>query len=220
MKTNKDVIKLFWKKRAKRTDFEKVETITNFEKKESMDKQDSIDRTTILQNCDLSRDHCVLDIGCGVGRLSVFFSELCMSVVAFDYIDDLIDIAKKNNARDNISYSVCACENFLTDECYDVIVSSGVFAYLNSQEMEQTVSNLKKMSKPGGTLILREPISLGDTFVIEKYSEKLEDIYSAMYRNISEYNDVMFKYGFDLRKRVKLYQKNDENYIGMLFYTC
>ncbi len=184
-----------------------------------MDRQTSIDKATILQNCTLGSDCSVLDIGCGVGRLSGFFSESCKEVVAFDYIKDLINIARRENARDNITYAVSACEDFLVHKTFDIIVSSGVFAYLNSEEVDKTVSNIKKMSNPTSTVILREPISLGNTFMIEKYSEKLEDIYSAVYRNIDEYNDTMLRYGYRLVKNVKLYQKNDENYIGMIFYS-
>lgn len=53
----------------------------------------------------------VLEVGCGHGELALTLAPLCRSIVAFDRVEDYIEIARKNAEERNISN--------VTFQCYD-----------------------------------------------------------------------------------------------------
>ena len=84
----------------------------------------------------LSRDHKVLDLGCKYGRISSLIAEKTKVTVGVDYDKVAIDIAKKENSKNNLSFYHEDAYNYLTnsDESFDVIVLSHILEHLDGPE--------------------------------------------------------------------------------------
>ena len=118
-----------------------------------------------LENSLLQKDHAaelmsmlsvpyggmVLDLGCGTGHLATVLSNLVGpdgQVVAVDPDAERIKIAKRENSRPNIQYSVANDQTF-PGEGYDLIVSTHVIHWIKNK---QTLFNhLHSKLAPGGS---------------------------------------------------------------------
>ncbi len=93
----------------------------------------------------------VLDLGCGTGHLATILSDLVGSegqVVAVDPDAERIKVAKRENSRPNIQYSVANDETF-PGEGYDLVVSTHVIHWIKNK---QTLFNrLYSKLAPGGS---------------------------------------------------------------------
>ncbi len=78
----------------------------------------------------------VLDLGCGTGHLATVLSDLVGpdgQVVAVDPDAERIKIAKRENSRPNIQYSVANDQTF-PGEGYDLIVSTHVIHWIKNKQ--------------------------------------------------------------------------------------
>lgn len=150
----------------------------------------------------------VLDLGCGTGRMAHFFSRISESVSAVDFSGPLISLAEKYySSSENIDFQVCNITEYLKDERYDVIFLGGVLSYLEDDDMQKVLANLKCMLSPGGCIILRDSFYLRKRKILfKKYKKDLADEYSIVYRSRAEFENMMQENGF---------RKEDENLFGI-----
>jgi SAM-dependent methyltransferase len=83
----------------------------------------------------LDGTHRVLDLGCGTGLLSSFIAPTVRSVVALDYSEDALEVARTQRPRANVEYQRADLTSldtsaFDVDKAYAV----GVLHYLDSYE--------------------------------------------------------------------------------------
>lgn len=104
-----------------------------------------------------------LDIGCGSGWLSSLLSERGGSVVGVDASYEMIRIASQitSDSHSGSSGSVCAllgkAENLpLRANAFDGVLCSSVIEYLS--EAESCLSEINRILKPSGSLIVSVPI--------------------------------------------------------------
>ncbi len=93
----------------------------------------------------------VLDLGCGTGHLATVLSDLVGAegqVVAVDPDAERIKIAKRENSRPNIQYSVANDETF-PGEGYDLIVSTHVIHWIKNKQA--LFNRLHSKLAPGGS---------------------------------------------------------------------
>jgi 2-polyprenyl-3-methyl-5-hydroxy-6-metoxy-1,4-benzoquinol methylase len=98
----------------------------------------------------------VLDVGCGTGLLSNLFANKYKNckITSIDFSDS-IDYAQKFADDNNINNITFIKEDFIlynSDEQYDVVICHGVLHHI--PEHYDALVKLKKLVKPGGTLIL------------------------------------------------------------------
>ncbi len=93
----------------------------------------------------------VLDLGCGTGHLATVLSNLVGpdgQVVAVDPDAERIKIAKRENSRPNIQYSVANDKTF-PGEAYDLIVSTHVIHWIKNKQA--LFNHLQSKLAPGGS---------------------------------------------------------------------
>jgi 2-polyprenyl-3-methyl-5-hydroxy-6-metoxy-1,4-benzoquinol methylase len=98
----------------------------------------------------------VLDAGCGSGYGSHILSEVAESVTGIDIAAEAIECASKNYSRSNLSYlNVDATNTGLPDQSFDMIVSFEVVEHI--PDPGAYLSELKRLLKPGGSLVISTP---------------------------------------------------------------
>lgn len=104
----------------------------------------------------------VLDAGCGLGGRTVYYSEKgAESIVGIDIDENHIKFSKEFAAYKkvkNISFMVA---NFidipLESNKFDVIILNDVLEHIRTEYLEPALLELKRVLKPGGTLLLEFP---------------------------------------------------------------
>ena len=105
----------------------------------------------------------ILDVGCGTGRLSRHLASRGADVVAFDFAENAIDIARQESVGMGIEYSLGSVFEIDAVDIYDDITILGCLtaACKTPIEFEQVLRSLHTALKPGGRLVMIEPFHAG-----------------------------------------------------------
>lgn len=158
------------------------------------------------------KSDCVLDIGCGIGRLTDFFIPKVRFYQGIDFVKAYIEANNRRYADfPQIAFNEMSAtdirENELERQEYDIAVATGLMMYLNDSDCENLLKQLVRLVKPQGRIYIRESVSIiGMRLTLKDFfSDELSVNYNAVYRTIDEYMDYfkeyLFPYGFRLRKR-------------------
>ena len=98
------------------------------------------------------RPYHVLDIGCGEGKDAVFLARCGYRVSAFDLAESGLEKARRlaHSCGVQVDFFRADLRDWQPEEEYDVILSSGVFHYLDLQERKRTIARLKEHTAPHG----------------------------------------------------------------------
>lgn len=98
----------------------------------------------------------VLDIGCGEGKDAVFLAKNGYIVTAFDAAQSGIDKARALADKSGVHIDLFKADirDWLPDEQYDIIYSSGVFTYLPRERRRLFIDSLKEHTSAGGLCAL------------------------------------------------------------------
>ncbi len=88
----------------------------------------------------------------------------------------------------------------LEDYAPDCVFISGLFVYLTDEQAARLMANVRRLVKPGGTLVLRDGTSILPVRhqIVDRFSEILKAYYSAVYRTAPEYHALFADAGFTL----------------------
>ena len=192
----------FWNKYSQRKDLSE-HSLMNLNPDPDHAYQKFVFETERLsQLVDFEKNWSVLDLGGGVGYWSTFFLETCASVTLVEREAAFIEIAK-NELDPAISIVQDDCVNYSTHEnSYDVVFMSGVSIYLDDFTLRRCMANMKKYLKSSGIFIHRDAFGVDEQFnLVEKYSENLQEVYTAKYRTRPEY-DSIFIDEFGMKKLI------------------
>ena len=151
----------------------------------------------------LKENWSVLDLGGGVGYWSTFFLETCASVTLVEREAAFIEITK-NELDPAIEYSSKMTVLIIRPMkipmtlylCLGYRFTSMIFT------LRRCMANMKKYLKSSGIFIHRDAFGVDEQFnLVEKYSENLQEVYTAKYRTRPEY-DGIFIDEFGMKKLI------------------
>ncbi len=118
----------------------------------------------------------VLEIGCGEGGTSVFLARNGYEVTAFDLAETGVHKTLQNAEKCHTSLKafVADINEFLPDENYDVIFSSGTLQYLLPDKRKKFIEACQKNTNPQG-------LNIFHTFVSKPFIERAPDAESNEY---------------------------------------
>ncbi len=112
----------------------------------------------VLEAYGLSKEHNVLDIGCGCGKQALHLVDIC-SYQGLDILEESINFCKENISPNfkllefhNDFYSQSEFKNPLPykDEEFDFIILLSVFTHMMPDDVEMYLEEIKRILKPGG----------------------------------------------------------------------
>lgn len=149
-----------------------------------------IEIPTMLSMLPDVKDKTILDIGCGEGEMARLFAERgAKKVLGLDISQNMINLAKKQNKYDNVSFELLAMENIDTlTEKYDIVFSSLAVHYV--EDFEKLMKDISNLLNKDGTLLFSQehPNVLAPNF--HKEMKKYLLIDDKRYYLISDYNNL------------------------------
>ena len=141
------------------------------------------DHVALVEGC------AFLDLGCGTGRFSRWFASQGASVVGVDFSRDSLSIARKFVLEgNNPTYRHGSVFELDDRENYDLVFTWGVLtiACQDRSELLDALTRIRRSLKPGGRLLLTEPIHRG-------FLHRVLDL------GLPQFLDVMRKAGFEVK---------------------
>jgi GT2 family glycosyltransferase/2-polyprenyl-3-methyl-5-hydroxy-6-metoxy-1,4-benzoquinol methylase/glycosyltransferase involved in cell wall biosynthesis len=134
----------------------------------------------------------VLDVACGEGYGSDMLARTAASVIGVDIDEKTITHAQKKYRRDNLCFKQGSCTKLpLSDNSIDIVVSFETIEHI--AEHEKMLSEIKRILKPGGLLIISTPDKYEYTeaphyhnqfHVKELYSDEFHKILEKYFKNL------------------------------------
>lgn len=187
-------VKAFWEKRAEKFGKVSFESIVTLEEDtEALVEKIKVETESVFALLGDISGRSILDLGAGVGQWSFRFIERgALSVTAVEYASNLVRIGREEVARrglKGIEFIEAPAEKFVADRKFDIVYISGLFVYLNDDQVSELMLHLLDMLKPrSGILLLRDGTGIEKRHVInQKMSVHLGTKYSAVYRSREEY---------------------------------
>ncbi len=150
-----------------------------------------------------SKNESVIDIGCGTGEFSRFFSN--EQYIGIDVDEKNIQYAKKHYLK---SFIVADAKQLpFGDHVFDKVLIVGVLHHLGGEECEQVVREIKRVLKNGGKALIMEDTK-SDSWIIQS----MQSIDQGSYIRTFDAWRQLFQGHFDIEKEYTF--KN-----GICFYS-
>jgi 2-polyprenyl-3-methyl-5-hydroxy-6-metoxy-1,4-benzoquinol methylase len=129
----------------------------------------------------------LLDIGCGTGKLARHLAGRGASVVGVDFSPKAIEIATRESPAGNPCYQVGSVFELQEHDEFDVVLSIGclVVACADREGLMEVLGRIRAALKPGGRLVLVEPIHRGP-------------LHFVLNMSLREFRDAVRDAGFEI----------------------
>lgn len=117
--------------------------------------------THMLKQLDNIQGKTILDLGCGKGIISVTLAMRGANVSGIDIGPDLISLANELANINNVEcdFHVGSIDKLpFPDNSFDHVVGSAIMHHLPRYAVQDSIAEAYRVLKPGGTLMLSEPI--------------------------------------------------------------
>jgi SAM-dependent methyltransferase len=140
--------------------------IFNTDSQESFEEGGRWDLDRLRQWFD--KDSTVLDLGCGIGRVARYVAPECAVLWAVDASQKMLDMAAARlGDLPNIKYAHCHDVTFpdVPSESVDLAYSLLVLQHLEREDAFLLLEELRRVIRPGGTVVLTYPNLLSETYL-------------------------------------------------------
>lgn len=153
------------------------------------------ERALLLDLLDTTKPLCILDIGCGMGRIYDNLKDYVDFYDGVDFAENYIEAANQMFGNDNVAFyqmSATDIDKNKLRRSYDAIIVTGLCVYLNDDEIPFLMNDINDLLEEGGTLYFRESISVieGRLTLKDYPSKELKADYNAIYRTATEYEQL------------------------------
>lgn len=193
----------FWNERGKQTKKHLYNYVMFLDDKpEVAIERDKLEKQRMNELLSVNSKTKVLDVGCGVGRWGEYFCKKEAYYVGIDGSSRMIERAEDNlkqyNNKKLIISNLQDMEDILNENeglmNFDVVFVSGVFMYLNDEDCFNVMQIMANKTSKDATICVIESMSNTERLTLDKfYSGDLKQDYSAIYRTVSEYKELMNK---------------------------
>lgn len=110
----------------------------------------------VLATLNLPPKSCVLDLGCGAGRDTVFLSSLGMETIGIDICYKAIQVAQKRDIKAKVHWLVGDVLQIpFRDDSFDFISDRACFHHIHYEDRALYVKEIVRILKTNGYLLLR-----------------------------------------------------------------
>ncbi len=104
----------------------------------------------------------MLDVGCGIGRLTGPLSERAAYVVGVDISHNMLQKARQSVTRANVSFVRASASSLpFTEQHFDVIIAIFVLQHiLNDTVFELTLNEMLRVLGPGGYILIIDGVGV------------------------------------------------------------
>jgi len=197
---DRESVATFFKERAeKAAQLGHVQAVIYQDKNPDLARQrDAMEKAKLLPLLRLDGTQAVLDVGCGTGRWADVLVPMSTRYVGTDFSQELVDIATSRFSTTPQASFLCVPAESVSREIvggpFQVVVSLGLFIYLNDDELEKTVTGYADVADSSCSILLREPIGTqGRLTIKEHFSDDMDQVYNAIYRTEDEILDAIEK---------------------------
>lgn len=162
------------------------------------ERRNVAEKAKLLPLLNLDGSQRVLDVGCGTGRWASEIIPNCLWYHGIDACRELVEYSvSQYSSSSNCKFSVASADSFsldsiFEDTSFDRILCAGLLIYLNDNQVHNAIKNMLEVLKPGGVMLIREPMGLGQRLTIrEHFSEEMDQNYSAIYRTADELERII-----------------------------
>lgn len=193
----------FFEGRASRSDQLDRRTITMYQdsRADLAANRDEAEVATILPLLRTDPDQTrVLDVGCGVGRWGLHLAGRVHSYLGFDFSAGLVELANADlrehyqpgRAEARTMSAVDLADAGFDAASFDLVILSGVMAYLNDDDCAQLLDTIGQLGSSISQVYIREPMARTRRLTFdEHWSEELASPYSAVYRSVPQYAELI-----------------------------
>lgn len=113
---------------------------------------DKIEKEIVLEHFKNLQKTNWLELGCGTGHWSKFFSENGLQLTAVDNSEAMLEIARSKNMKNVQFINADAARLPFTDAYFSGIVSITMLEFV--EDVNKVLNEMDRVLKPGGTLVL------------------------------------------------------------------
>lgn len=188
-------------------------------------KRDKQEKEKICGLLNWDKSDRVLDIGCGIGRWGEIVLDKGLRYIGIDYSRKLLDIAEESleSFGDNKILLHGSFQKFcevlsregITGKFQKVFIN-GVMMYINDTDLENGIQDVLTVCSEKCEVYLKESMAMKERLTLnEFYSDSLSQEYTAIYRSIAEYRELVEKYfignGFEIKEEGSLFGEELRN---------
>lgn len=195
----------------------------NYYKKQAAPVIPSTFAKFVSQN--LVEENILMELGCGNGRDSIFFSQNKINVIAIDQSKE--EIEKLKNQYNNIIFK---CNDFVNDsqiytpDYNDYIYSRFTLHSINEKEQMIVLKNVYTSLKKGGLFLIEVRSTNDEIFGKGQLVERNAYIYEEHYRrfiDFNEFKEIIQEFGFEIEyaiedKNLAVYKESNPTLIRMI----